>query len=591
MFTFLFAAIFLLGFAQNNRISEFPFYGQDWDTPNEPNDCGPWSVGSILAYWNDHPYLCFSKFDRFINGSSDWNSNKANIRILIEDLKNELPYGYWMGDIYTNPNGIGDSLVRYCNDLSFSNNYNFVSKSIILSASNFQSAWELIKNEIDNGRPMLLVIAGQCDLYSQWVPKWETIPDLKHYMPIIGYDENLGGKKVVEVSYLLGDIIDSEHRHYINMETIIPNLYPTTIWTIEPDKKEIDPPGITDIQYTNDINTNIEITFNEKMNTSTLNSSNILVQSGSEPKSINIDFSKLPKLIITPVNLKYNEKVFVTLTTGIQNCEGDGLDGDKNGTVGPNYTFNFTTSSQVLLSVKVFLEGAYVGSGLMNTSLKARALVPLSQPYNISPWNYTGTETVASIPADVVDWVLVELRQAASPGLATSSTILAKRAAFLKSNGNIVDLDGTSPVLFNNSYVTEGNNLYIVVRHRNHLAIMSAFGAALSSGVYSYDFTTGLDKANGGRNGYKQVGSAFAMVSGDIDNDGNIFITDYDDFAIGFGASNGYFNSDLDMDGNTFVSDFDEWAVNFGLTVDNKLKSAHLKPEQGKSKFSSMVPE
>ena len=114
-------------------------------------------------------------------------------------------------------------MLRYCNDISFSNNYNFVSESITLSASNFQSTWTSIKNEIDNGRPMLLLIAGQCDLYSQWVPKWETIPDLEHYMPIIGYDANLGGKKVVEVSYLLGDIIDSEHRHYINMETIIPN--------------------------------------------------------------------------------------------------------------------------------------------------------------------------------------------------------------------------------------------------------------------------------------------------------------------------------------------------------------------------------
>ena len=73
---------------------------------------------------------------------------------------------------------------------------------------------------------------------------------------------------------------------------------------------------------------------------------------------------------------------------------------------------------------------------------------------------------------DIVDWVLIELRTGTASG-----TKVGTRAAFLKSDGTIVDIDGTSPVRF--AGLTEGN-YYVVVRHRNHLAIMSANAIPLS---------------------------------------------------------------------------------------------------------------
>ena len=236
-----------------------------------------------------------------------------------------------------------------------------------------------------------------------------------------------------------------------------------------------------------------------------------------------------------------------------------------------------------LYDVSIFLEGAYTTiSGVMNTSLNS--VMPLSHPYSTSPWNYSGTEQVGSIPAGVVDWVLVELRQAADPASATSATTLAKRAAFLKSNGTIVDLDGTS--LLSMSTPTITNNLYVVIHHRNHLAVMSANGAVLNSGVYSYDFTTGLAQAYRGGTGYKLAGSKAVMVVGDIDHDGNIFVSDYNSWATGFGATNGYFMTDLDMDRDVFVSDYNKWAVNFGSTFGGSLKSILTKP-----KYFSCVPK
>ena len=116
-------------------------------------------------------------------------------------------------------------------------------------------------------------------------------------------------------------------------------------------------------------------------------------------------------------------------------------------------------------NVKAWLQGPY-GSGAMTTSLNTAGYIPMSHPYAVAPWNYGGTESVTGIPAGVVDWVLVQLRT----GTDSASTV-ATRAAFIKSDGTIVDVDGTSTVVF--SGVASGS-YYVVVRHRNHLAVMSA---------------------------------------------------------------------------------------------------------------------
>ena len=73
---------------------------------------------------------------------------------------------------------------------------------------------------------------------------------------------------------------------------------------------------------------------------------------------------------------------------------------------------------------------------------------------------------------------------------------MATRAAFIKSDGTIVDVDGTSPVEFSGA---ASGDYYVVVRHRNHLAVMSAGVVALSAASTAYDFTTGTDKYYGER--------------------------------------------------------------------------------------------
>ena len=118
--------------------------------------------------------------------------------------------------------------------------------------------------------------------------------------------------------------------------------------------------------------------------------------------------------------------------------------------------------------IKLFLQGPYnTANHNMNTNLINLPGFPKIQPYGGTPWNYTGTENVLTIPSDVVDWVLVQLRSGSNPSTATT---IAQRTAFIKSDGSIVDLDGISLVKFDG---LSPNSYYIVVIHRNHLAVMS----------------------------------------------------------------------------------------------------------------------
>jgi hypothetical protein len=154
----------------------------------------------------------------------------------------------------------------------------------------------------------------------------------------------------------------------------------------------------------------------------------------------------------------------------------------------------------------------------MNTDLNIAGLIPLSQPYDSDPlakWYYTGKEQVPVIPnASVVDWILVELRDAPSAPMATGATMIAQRAAFILGDGSIVATDGGSMIKF---YVTFTFNPYLVIWHRNHLGVLSANPMTpVAPGIYSYDFSTGVGQAYGGALGHKNLGGGtYGMFGGD----------------------------------------------------------------------------
>jgi len=223
------------------------------------------------------------------------------------------------------------------------------------------------------------------------------------------------------------------------------------------------------------------------------------------------------------------------------------------------------TLAGIDLDVLVYLEGPYEGTE-MNTDLNDAGEIPLIQPYSVSPWNYPGTESVVSIPnPDVVDWVLIELRDATNAASATGSTRIAQQAGFLMYDGSVVGTDGFSNLQFSTSFT---NGLYVIVWHRNHLGVLSATALTQTAGVYSYDFSTSLSQAHGGGAGYKLVeASVYGMPGGDVDGDGDIDATDKAAWTANAGTEGGYQPADFNMDNQVNNPDKnDTWVENTSLT-------------------------
>lgn len=174
----------------------------------------------------------------------------------------------------------------------------------------------------------------------------------------------------------------------------------------------------------------------------------------------------------------------------------------------------------VLVSPKIFLQGAFnTSTGLMSDLLRnsgayspgnpsATNLIPTSDPYRSATYSASFphvanpiTETLGAgvlndlaNPNDqIVDWVFVELRDKTSN---TSAPVIQTRSVLLQRDGDLVDIDGVSPVYFKN--LNAGSNYVVTVRHRNHLGISSNPASALTLGLntLSFDFTNTANTAN-----------------------------------------------------------------------------------------------
>jgi hypothetical protein len=235
---------------------------------------------------------------------------------------------------------------------------------------------------------------------------------------------------------------------------------------------------------------------------------------------------------------------------------------------------NASLEGLLFSSLKCFIEGPYdAGTGnIMNTDLLAGGYLPFGQPFNpalpyydnASPvWLYGGSETVSAFPANTVDWVLVQLRDAADAASAGSGAIMGSEAALLLDNGSIVDVDG-NPLVIKESY---NSGLFVVIYHRNHLGVISNFNVGINgTGTYEYDFSDAVDKSYGGSNGHKDLGGGvYGLIS--ADGNGNGLIQNTDETAVwkaDLGGS-GYQGGDFNL--NALTQNTDEtnyWKPNLG---------------------------
>ena|GEM_PF-6240872 len=182
------------------------------------------------------------------------------------------------------------------------------------------------------------------------------------------------------------------------------------------------------------------------------------------------------------------------------------------------------------LLVKAFLEGPYNTTNTsMNDALRTGGALPTTEPY--TALNYTLKEGIGSSTSSavlsttgnnaIVDWLMLELRDASNPTvIVTSCPVLLQR------DGDIVGLDGTSEVRFSRAAAA---SYYLVLKHRNHLGIMSANPIALNGqlgalidfsdpnmSVYTLGTSPPLKSENG----------VMLLWAGDANGDGTINATD-----------------------------------------------------------------
>ncbi|MCB9168868.1 MAG: BspA family leucine-rich repeat surface protein [Flavobacteriales bacterium] len=242
-----------------------------------------------------------------------------------------------------------------------------------------------------------------------------------------------------------------------------------------------------------------------------------------------------------------------------------------------------------VVSAKVFLQGPYdSGSGLMNDGLRANGLVPLSEPYTALGYVQVGgggesiDPSVLTVTGNdaIVDWVFLELRNKNDNTVAE-----ATRCALVQRDGDVVDVDGTSPV----SFPVASDNYYVVVRHRNHLGVMTLNTVALTASPATVDLTDGSTPTYG-TNAQNTVSGTLVLWSGNVVDDAFIKYAgannDRDPILVAIGGTiptattAGYLPSDVNMDGTVKYAgannDRDQILVNVGGTVPTATRQEQL---------------
>jgi hypothetical protein len=185
----------------------------------------------------------------------------------------------------------------------------------------------------------------------------------------------------------------------------------------------------------------------------------------------------------------------------------------------------------LLVSPKVFLQGAYAGGGLMTDNLRAGGLIPLVEPYTgMANFVQSGSGGGERIPStvltssgtgvDITDWAFAELRNG------STGAVITTRAVLIQRDGNIVDVDGTNTKVPYINFAGElAGNYFVSIRHRNHLGVRSPGNLSLSRTVTtSYNFTTAAAQAQGGVQA-TLAGGAFGMYAGNVNGNNNVRYT------------------------------------------------------------------
>lgn len=223
--------------------------------------------------------------------------------------------------------------------------------------------------------------------------------------------------------------------------------------------------------------------------------------------------------------------------------------------------------NEVAIRPKVFLQGALLNPNTgeenwMRDDLRNLGLIPTTSPYDTT----TAEGIVFMLPGQdaIVDWVQVELRDATD-----NTIVLAQKSAFIQRDGDVVDVDGNSPV----TIPVMHDDYFVVIKHRNHLGIMTQNTVSLTNVATTIDFTDATNEITYGINAQTTFGmptNVVAMWCGNVNADAIVQYSGTDPDApdilskvlndsgnfLNFPTYvvSGYNPDDVNMDGNTQYS-------------------------------------
>lgn len=203
---------------------------------------------------------------------------------------------------------------------------------------------------------------------------------------------------------------------------------------------------------------------------------------------------------------------------------------DENGNnSGSSYIYDI--GREVPLHLTAILEGSYnTSTQLMNDQLRAEGKIPLEEPYSCLGFTHFGgggSEKIidslgilgTSGSDAIVDWIFVELRDGID-----STQVIATQSALLQRDGDIVNPIDGRPIGFKFFRVPQ-DSFFVVLRHRNHLGVMSLESFAKDTcGVY-FDFSNPVSPVFG-TNALKNVSGVMCLYAGSANQDSQINAVD-----------------------------------------------------------------
>lgn len=232
------------------------------------------------------------------------------------------------------------------------------------------------------------------------------------------------------------------------------------------------------------------------------------------------------------------------------------------------------------VELAAWLEGSYKnGIGSMDTGLQSRGLLPgqtplnpmvattpAGQPYNTSPWNYSGEQgnnfTDTDYMSRDVDWMLIYLQ---SPNRFT----LSKTTGIMTQSGTIRFAD-TCPL----ERISGLDNFNIILEHRNHAGITTVNTVEIINNTLTFDFRNPPpNDVTPSNYGYKEIQpNVWGMYAGDANktpaaNGYDINAGDKAGWLDNNGTYDQYLNTDLNLNGTVDGADKLLWDLNNGIFV------------------------